>query len=203
MPFHIADKIQASVFPTLMWRFFASGKFELNLKCLSSHSPFAQPRAAAVWQCLFPQKKQFLHEHAAHHDKGMEGTYWRAATAEEKVMCLGSVLQPCTAPCVLPSASGLWGFCSNTRSASSTPSITRGKKKKKKRSIVGSLKGWYVTGWVSVLYYPSPHPTAWQAPAEGGAGASSALSCCSADQFVFLNMTTVAAKPDNEKLKVK
>lgn len=81
--------------------------------------------------------------------------------------------------------------------------LSQGVKRKKKRSIVGSLKGWYVTGWVSVLYYPSPHPTAWQAPAEGGAGASSALSCCSADQFVFLNMTTVAAKPDNEKLKVK
>lgn len=42
-----------------MWRFFASGKFELNLKCLLSDSPFAQPRAAALWQCLFPQKSNF------------------------------------------------------------------------------------------------------------------------------------------------
>lgn len=163
---------------------------------------FCTAQSSCLVTMAFPQKKQFLHEHAAHHDKGMEGTYWRAAIAEEKVMCLRSVLQPCTAPCVLPSASGVWGFCSNTRSVSSTPSITRGKKKKK-RSIVGSLKGWYVTGWVSVPPYLSPHLTARQAPAEGGAGASPALSCCSADQFVFLNMTTVAAKPDNEKLKVK
>lgn len=161
MPFHIADKIQASVFPTLMWRFFASGKFELNLKCLSSHSPFAQPRAAALWQCLFPQKKQFLHEHAAHHDKGMEGTYWRAATAEEKVMCLGSVLQPCTAPCVLPSASGLWGFCSNTRSASSTPSITRGKKKKKKvNSGISEGLVRYRLGFCPVLSVTTSHSVA-------------------------------------------
>lgn len=38
-------------------------------------------------------------------------------------------------------------------------------------------------------------------PAGGGPGAF--CSCWSADQFVFFNMTIVAAKPDNEKLKVK
>lgn len=185
-----------------MWRFFASGKFELNLKCLLSDSPFAQPRAAALWQCLFPQKSNFYmgtqHTMTRECRGPTEGLQW----PKRKWCASGQRYSPAQRSVSCHQLQTYGGFAA-IQDHSALLYLSQGGKKKKKRTTLKSLKGWYVTGWVSVLSYLLPHLTAWQAPAEGGTGASSALSCWSADQFVFLNMTIGAAKPDNEKLKVK
>ena len=62
---------------------FASSKFELDLKRLSSDSPFAQPRRAASCQRCFPQKKHLLQKHAAHYDNVSTGDTPRSCKGQK------------------------------------------------------------------------------------------------------------------------
>ena len=64
------------------------------------HSPEQLPRDSVT-----STKKQFLHQHTAHHNKWTKSTYWGAAMARKTVMCIRSCLSPgqwSTSHCITP-----------------------------------------------------------------------------------------------------
>lgn len=144
--------------------FFASGKSELNRKCLSRDSPSAQPRTAASWQSHFPQKNLFLHEHRAHHDNISAGDIVRSCNGQKDSdkpqfsALVHEVYSPHGTGSILWSDSvvGVLQQCTIIPLNSTY-------QKQRKRPILASLNLWYITRWLYLLYYQWPHTTALQA----------------------------------------
>lgn len=158
------------------------------------HSPEQLPRDVVT-----STKKQFLHQHTAHHNKWTKSTYWGAAMAKKTVMCIRSCLSPgqwSTSHCITPFYQ-IWRY--EGLAAAEEHSALLHLWHEEQKADTG-ISGCYRLGLCPVLSATISHSIA---STQGGTGASSTLSCCSEDHFAFLNMTIVAAKRDNEKLKVK
>lgn len=155
-------------------------------------------RAIASWQCHFHKEAISTPAYGTPR-KWTKSTYWRAAMAKKKVMCIGSHHSPgqwCMFHCIMPFYH-IWRY--EGLAAVQEHSALLHLQHEEQKADAG-ISEHYRLGLCPVLSAAISHSTA---STRGRTEASSILSCCSEDRLAFLSMTTVAAKRDNEKLKVK